>query len=240
MPGNKPSREAAMISSAHARIAFLILSAAGCLALFGCSSLYRSGQTLQRGQYSIGGSYARVSDAAGSSDDAIGSIGIDARFGVGSGIDLGVAHSWTSSSGGDGTLPTAWFDGRAQLTNRENAVGKPIITVGLAKGIVYSENLEDPLHVTSLPVWMSVPWSDRGIATLGYKFQVGSPQFVPGERTSDPLHTISAGAEYALSASKTTWAPKLGAAFGYMFGSEGGSGALLIGVGLSFDSPRPE
>lgn len=216
-----------------------------CLFLFvaaffflGCiATSHRTARTLDPGQFSVGGSYTNAQNLEESEAEAIHLVTLDARVGALKGLDLGLAHTWDITGDNDGAYSTFWGDMKVQLANRENIVGRPALSLGLMKGYVYHEDAD--LHISSLPVILSVPVTDRVTPFASYRFELISEDFIP-EAFEDPRHSLILGSEFLLSGSGSGGpTPKLGVSVGLLNSLVGGEGdnVLTLNAGLSLDGP---
>lgn len=206
---------------------------------FGCiASSVRTARTLHTGQASIGGSYLRAEDAERIGQTPVQLLSLDGRIGITEGLDGGIMHTWDLTQGNENKYATIWGDVKWQLTNLDNSVGKPIFSLGLMKGYVYDESVK--LHITTLPIMLSVPVSDYVTPTLTYRHELISEDFIP-QSLEDPRSTWSLGAEINLTKpDETKWIPKVGFAIGTfnsLMGGDSGDRGLIFNVGLTVDSP---
>ena len=205
----------------------------GCIA-----SAHRSGKTLDPGQFSLSASYLCAENWDEPSDDPVQLIAYDTRFGVKRGLDMGILHTWDVTSNNDNLFATIWGDFKLQLTNRGNATGKPIVSLGLMKGYVYDDRVER--HITSLPLTLSIPLSETVTPYLGYRHELVGEDFLPSD-LNDPRSTFLAGVEVHLRKTEAhQWTPKLGLCVGTFNSLEGGEGdrAVLLNFGFTLDLPR--
>ena len=216
-----------------------------CLFLFlggffflGCiATSHRSARTLDPGQFSVSGSYVNAQDLEEADADAIHLIALEGRIGAARGLDLGLAHTWDITSGNDGAYSTFWGDMKVQLANKENVIGRPAFSLGLMKGYVYHEDVD--LHISSLPVILSVPMNDRVTPFVSYRLELMSEDFIP-DTFESPRHSLILGSEFLLSDSETGGpTPKLGVSVGLLNSLAGGEGdnVLTLNAGLSLDGP---
>ena len=213
---------------------FLIL--ASVLFVFGCfATSYRTAKTQEPKQFGIGAGYMRLENLENSEADGIDLLNVDLRYGIARGIDAGLAHTFDITSNNGSSLSTVWGDFKVQLSNRDNEIGKPIFSLGLIKGYVY-----DPeVHMTSLPLMLSLPVNEQLIPTLQYRFTLTSNDFVPTE-FENPRHEFSLGLEYSFTKpSSDKWTPKVGFAVGTFNSLTGGEGdqGLLLNLGFTLESP---
>jgi len=210
----------------------------GSLALFvGCiASSHRTARTLEPGRLSTSVSYSQVNNLEDMSEKSIHLAGVDIRRGLARGIDLGFEHTWDVSENHNGAYSSVWGDVKFQLTNRENDIGYPILSVGLLKGYAYRRG---KAHFTGLPLFLSMRASDRITASLFYRHEYLSKNFIPSE-FRDPRMTFGGGVEFAFADEvKGSLVPKLGIAvstFNSLGGGKGENG-LVVSVGVSVDSP---
>jgi hypothetical protein len=206
---------------------------------FGCiASAHRSGRTLDSGQFSVSGSYLRAENMEESDAEQVQLVALDGRFGLIRGLDMGVMHTWDISKDNDNMFATFWGDFKVQLTNRDNLIGRPIFSTGLMKGYVYDENAE--LHITTLPVWLSIPVNEYLTPYFMYRFEKVSDDFMP-EDLEDERSTFVLGTEINLvRPTPHRWMPKLGLSIGTFNSLMGGEGdrGLTLNLGLCVDSPR--
>lgn len=204
--------------------------------IFGCiASSYRTAKTVEKNQVALGGGYMRVENMDNSEADPIDLIDANLRYGLTKGIDIGIANTFDVSKGEGTSLSTFWGDLKLQLTNRDNEIGKPILSLGLIKGYVY-----DPeIHMTSLPIMLSIPLNENFIPTLQYRYTLNSNNFIP-EDFDNPRHEFSFGLEYTFyKPSPERWTPKIGFAIGTFNSLAGGEGdnGLILNFGFTLESP---
>ena len=222
-----------MNTSMIRRLRHLGIALCAAIVCLGCfASTYRSARVMKGGQASIGAGYLKPIAVDDESDEShYGSL--DLRLGTGAGVDLGLMYSNEFSDGG---VPTIWGDFRAQVTNRDNTVGKPILTLGFGKGYIM-EDVES--HITRIPVQFGVPVSEGVITTLTYQGDWISDDILPldSESSLSLRSTFTLGAEVDfVQRDPTSWIPKLGFGIGYMTG-EDWEDRVMFNVGVSFDSP---
>ncbi len=204
--------------------------------LFGCiSSSFRSAKTVEPKQASISGGYMRVIDLEDSDADPIDLLDLGVRYGLPGGVDIGIAHTFDITADNESQFSTFWGDIKVQLSNRDNEIGKPTVSLGFLKGYIY-----DPeLHVTSLPLILSVPVSDYFTPTFQYRISFISNDFFPSS-FENPRHIFALGLEFSLSKpSPDKWTPKIGFAIGTFNSLTGGEGdqGIFLNLGLILDSP---
>jgi len=213
---------------------FLIL--ASLLFVFGCfATSYRTAKTQEPKQFAIGAGYLRLENLENSKADGIDLLNVDLRYGIARGFDAGLAHTFDIKSNNGSGISTFWGDFKVQLSNRDNEIGEPIFSIGLIKGYIY-----DPeVHITSLPLMLSLPVTERLTPTLQYRFTLFSSDFVPTE-FENPRHEFSLGLEYSFTKpSSDNWIPKVGLALGTFNSIIGGEGdrGLLLNFGFTLESP---
>jgi hypothetical protein len=213
---------------------FIILTSV--LFIFGCfASSYKTAKTQEPGQFAISAGYMRLDNLEDSEAEGIDLLDLNMRYGISRGFDFGLAHTFDISSGDGTNLSAFWSDFKVQLSNRGNEVGKPSFSLGLIKGYVY-----DPeVHITSLPLILSLPVSDQFTPTLQYRFTLVSGDFIPIS-FEEPRHEVTLGLEYSLfKPSLDSWTPKLGFAIGTFNSLTGGEGdqGLLFNFGITLESP---
>jgi hypothetical protein len=204
---------------------------------FGCiATTHRSAKTLEPGQFSLGAGYVQAENLE-ESTDSIQLVSVDARVGTGRGFDMGLMHTWDVTSENEGVFATFWGDCKWQLTNREYLFNKIILSTGLMKGYVYDE--EAKFHITTLPVYLSLPLNERFTPYFIYRFELIGEEFIPSS-LRNPRHTFALGVEANLwKYDPTRIMPKLGLSIGTMNSLLGGSGdqELIFNLGLSIDTP---
>jgi hypothetical protein len=213
---------------------FIILTSV--LFIFGCfASSYKTAKTQEPGQFAISAGYMRLENLEDSDAEGIDLLDLSMRYGIARGFDLGLAHTFDITSGDGTSLSTFWGDFKVQLSNRDNEIGKPSFSLGLIKGYVY-----DPeVHISSLPLILSLPVSEQFTPTLQYRLTLVSNDFIP-TNFEDPRHEVTLGLEYSLfKPSPDSWTPKLGFAIGTFNSLTGGEGdqGLLFNFGFSLESP---
>ncbi|MFC1563612.1 hypothetical protein ACFL6G_01690 [candidate division KSB1 bacterium] len=215
---------------------FLIFSA---FFFFGCiASMHRSGKTLDAKQASFSGSYLRANNLEESDAEPVKLIALDSRLGIGYKVDIGLAHTFDISKNNDNAFNTIWGDVRIQLTNRDNQIGRPILTSGIMKGYIYDKDTK--LHVTTFPFILSFPVSDRFTPFVKYRFELIKDDFIP-DTFKEPRHTFAAGFEFDFSGpSSTNIIPKIGFTIGTFNSLTGGEGnrGLILNFGFILDLPK--
>jgi hypothetical protein len=206
----------------------------------GCMPVpYRAGTTLEQGELSQGLSYMRSDNLEHSDTEPLQFLALDGRFGAAEALDVGLTHTIDFTEDGRGRLGTVSADLRVQLTNRENTLGRPVISLGLMKGYMYDDDTD--LHVTSLPVTVSFPLTKRLTPYFTYRYDLLSDHFLL-ERFDDTRSTFVLGSEVELiepASGRPT--PTLGLAVGTYSSVYGGDGdqGLILSVGVSI-KPPPE
>lgn len=215
-----------------ADILFLLLAGAY---LMGCiATTHRTARTLYPGQVSFSGSYLQDRPA----EDPFGSgslqmVAADARAGIARGVDAGIMYSLDISRYNEFSYSTFWGDVKLQLLNKDNEIGKPILSTGLMKGYIHMEEI----HTTGVPIMLSFPVSERLTPFLTYRHELFSESFFP-ETIADGRHTIFLGTEYAFrNPAEGRWTPRIGLGLGYLRWTLGGGGDLMFNVGITLDSP---
>ena len=210
---------------------------ASVLFIFGCfASSYKTAKTLEPKQVALGAGYMRLENLDDSKADGIDLLDLNFRYGIAKGFDMGLAHTFDlSSESGNSSLSTFWWDFKGQLSNRENKIGNISFSLGLLKGYTY-----DPeLHITSIPLLLSVPVNENIMPTLGYRIAFISNDFIPSS-FEDPRHEVTLGMEYSFfRPSSENWNPKIGFAVGWFNSLTGGEGdkGLILNLGITVESP---
>jgi hypothetical protein len=165
-------------------------------------------------------------------------VGISGRIGVSKGFDMGTEYTWDISKENSNAFATIWADGKVQITNRDNKLLQPVFSTGLAKGYVYDE--EAKIHITSLPLMVSLPVTDRITPTFTYRYELLSDGFLPSS-LEGPRHTFALGLDYGLTKpNNNKWNPKLAFSIGTMNSLMGGSedsGLFTFNLGFKINSP---
>lgn len=205
---------------------------------FGCiASAHRSGKTLDQGQASFSGSYLRAENMDNPDAEPIQLIALDARVGLNRAVDVGAMHTWDISKGNENQFATFWGDFKVQVNNRDNLPGKPIFSTGLIKGYVYHEGAE--LHITGLPLIVSLPLNQNFTPYLMYRHEFISSDFIPDD-FGDPRSTFVLGTEINLrKPTPKQWTPKVGLSIGTFNSLTGceGDGGFIFNLGFAVDSP---
>jgi hypothetical protein len=203
------------------------------------ASSYHIAKTLEPGQGSLSTGYMQARSLEDLTAEPVQLIGFNSRIGVSKGFDMGAEYTLDISKENDNAFATIWGDCKIQLTNRDNKLFKPIISTGLLKGYVYDE--EARIHVSSLPILMSIQANDRIAFTAMYRYELFSEGFMPRSYSfEDPRHALALGLEYSLSKPVyNKWSPKLAFSIGTLNSLQGGEGdnVFTFNFGLIFNSP---
>jgi hypothetical protein len=200
----------------------------------------QTARTKDPGQAEISAGYMQVRSIEEFSETPIQLVGINARIGVANNFDMGLAHTFDISKDNEGVFKTFWGDAKYQFSNKENENSKLTFSSGLIKGYAYHSDAK--VHITSIPLYFSLPANDRLTPTFMYRYGLLGENFFPdSESFDDPRHTFTLGLEYFLKEpDPTKWVPKFAIAVGTIqsFNSESDdSGSFLINFGLKIDSP---
>ena len=200
----------------------------------------QTARTKAPGQAEVSAGYMQVRSIEEFSEDPIQLIGINGRIGVANNFDMGLAHSFDVSKDNEGAFKTLWGDAKYQFSNKENENTKLTFSSGFIKGYAYHSNVET--HITSLPLYFSLPINNRLTPTFIYRYELYSEDFFPNSDSfEDPLHTFALGLEYYLKEpDPTKWVPKFAIAIGTLQSFDGesdDSGSFLLNFGLKIDSP---
>lgn len=204
----------------------------GCIA-----SSHRSAKTLEESQASLGVSYLRASTMENENTEPIQLVALDYRVGIARGVDFGLMHTWDVSKDNDNAFATMWGDCKVQLTNRENIIGEPIISLGLIKGYVHPNDTK--LHITSVPVMLSLPLSNFVTPTVFYRHELISNDFIP-KGTKNPRMIYGFGMEFNLTDPQSgKYVPKFALSFGNFNSLTGGEGdrGIIVNFGICVDFP---
>jgi len=205
--------------------------------MFGCvMSAHRSGKVMKPGQVSGGFAYDGLVFQGDGDSDMAHLIAVDGRVGVVSGLDVGLGHTWDITSGNEGAYKTVWGDAKYQFNNHDNELGRPIVSLGVVKGYCYHEDVE--LHLTSFPVTVSFPISEKMTPYFIYRFERFDEDFFPSE-WDDPRHGFFIGNEIVLG-DGDGMTPVFGMSIGFMnslVGGEGDDSVIVLNGGWSFNSP---
>jgi len=203
--------------------------------LFGCvASSHRSGKTLAPGQFSVGFAYDGLNNIEEEGLDMVHLMAMDGRVGLLKGLDIGAEHTWDMTGGNEGLFSTWWGDAKVQLNNRDNVVGKPILSLGVIKGYVYHEDADT--HITSFPIIVSIPTSERMTPYFIYRFENMTADFFPDE-WDDTRHGFFLGTEI-VKGGEGALTPVFGLDVGLLTSLYGGDGdmMLVLNAGVSFTS----
>jgi len=218
---------------------YFILGAA--LFFLSCiATTLQTAKTLAPRQGQFSGGYLQGRSLDEFSADPVQLIGVNARLGVARNFDAGVGHTFDVSKDNEATYNTVWGDVKYQFSNHGNQNLKLSFSSGLQKGYVYDESAD--VHITTLPLYFSLPVSNRLTPTFTYRYDLLSDGFFPNsESFDDPRHSFILGVEYALKEPDATkWIPKIAFAIGRMNSLDGdpeSSPVLMFNFGLKFDSP---
>jgi hypothetical protein len=206
------------------------------LFIFGCfATSYETARTEEPGQFAISGGYMRLENLENSSAEGFDLLNLNMRYGIAKGFDFSLAHTFDISSGDGSNLSTFWGDFKIQLSNRDNIIRQPTFSIGLIKGYVY----DSELHITSLPLILSVPVSAQFTPTILYRFTLVSGEIIP-TNFDEPRHEFALGLEYSFTEpSSEKWTPKIGFAIGTFNSLTGGDGdqGILYNIGITLESP---
>lgn len=214
-------------------------------ALFFLSCIFttlQTARTVAPRQAQLTAGYLQARNLDDFSEDPVQLIGVNARLGVAPNVDLGVSHAFDVTKDNDAVFNTFWGDVKYQISNHANEINKLTFSSGLQKGYVYDS--EADIHITTLPLYLSLPLSNRLTPTLSYRYDLLSSGFFPeSESFDDPRHSFILGMEYALKEpDPTKWTPKVAFSIGYMNSLSGSTedddpSVFLINFGFKFDSP---
>jgi hypothetical protein len=230
-----------MTPSWRARGADLLVLAGTIILFGGCiASSFHSARTLEPGQVSLSGGYMHAINIERGDQEPLRFGTLEARVSPLRRMDFGVQHTFDFITGSEGQYNTVWGDFRYQITNASNEPYTPILTAGLMKGYVYHEDAQ--LHLTSIPIVLSLPINETVTPTVMYRHEFISDGFLPEEdEWSHPRRFFSVGAEIALAKPDSRqWIPKIGVSIGTFnsIGGDGGDSGLTLNVGFTFDSPH--
>lgn len=215
----------------------LFVACAACFFLGCVATSYRSGKALDRGQFSAGGSYLSLDSSEDEEYDVATLLTVDARIGVTEGGDIGLAHSWDTTSGGDGVYSTWWGDLKWQVTDEKEGMSGPLFTTGLIKGYVYHE--EGGFHITSIPFTLSRPATQKITPFATYRLEFAHEDFFP-TNLENIRHALLFGSEFDVGdPAGGGWTPMLGFSVGWMnslLGGEG-DGIFVLNFGVGVKSP---
>lgn len=196
-------------------------------------------RTLDPGQGELVAGYIQGRNLESLSSDPVQLIGLNGRIGVVDNLDVGVEHVFDVSKENDNDFASLWGDLKWQLTNKENVEKKLTMATGLLKGYMYDQDTK--IHATALPLYFSVPVTDRFTPFFNYRYELISNDFLPNsESFNNPRHSINLGLEYCLGKPDSKkWIPKFDVGIGYLNSLTGGEGAdvLLLNFGFKLTSP---
>lgn len=225
----------------HFNLFDLIMLISVCAFLLSCvfTSL-QTARTMEPGQGEISAGYMQLRSIEEFSEDPVQLIGINARVGIADNFDAGIAHSFDITKDTENLGNTLWADVKYQFSNKANENKKLTFSSGLIKGYVYDSDVQS--HITSLPLYFSVPVNSRFTPTLLYRYRLGSENFFPNSDSFDNAnHLFALGIEYYLKEpDPTKWVPKFAFSLGTLqdFGSDSDdSGSFIFNFGLKIESP---
>ncbi len=215
---------------------FIVFAIAFSLSCIGTT--YHTAKTAEKGQFQGSVGYIQGRTTADFSESPVQLIGVSARYGIARGFDMGTEYTWDVSKGNENAYATVWVDGKVQITNRNNSLMKPILSSGLMKGYIYDP--EAKLHVSTLPILLSLPVNDRITPTFTYRFELISEGFLPSS-FQDPRHSVFLGLEYAFTdPDPRKWRPTMNFTIGTLNSLDGGSDGsrvLTFNLGVKVNSP---
>lgn len=230
-----------MKKSGHLNWADLFFLLGTAIFFFSCIySTLQVARTLEPKQGELSAGYLQGRPFTDFSGDPVQLIGINGRLGVANNLDVGIEHTFDATADNGGDFNSVWSDVKWQLSNRENLPEKLTFSSGLLKGYAYDSDAD--IHFTSLPLYFSLPLSDRFTPTFMYRYELLSDGFFPNwESFDDPRHSLILGIEYGLKPyDPAKWTTKLGISAGYMnslTGDPDGEDLLILNFGLKFTSP---
>lgn len=207
---------------------------------FSCiATTLQTARTKAPGQVELSAGYLNARSTDSSEDDGSTQlIGMNARVGVAENFDFGLEHTLDVTKDNDAYFNTIWGDVKYQFTNHGNEKNKLTFSSGLLKGYVYKQDVQ--VHITTLPLYFSLPVNNRVTPTFMYRYGLISEGFFPdSDSFDDPRHTFMLGIEYVLKEPEATkWIPKFAASIGTMQSFDGeDSGLFLFNFGFKIDSP---
>lgn len=217
-----------------------VIFGAGILFLSCIATTHHTARTLDPGQGSVSAGYLRGRNLEETSDEPVQLVGLNTRFGLARSIDCGLEHTWDISKDNENIFATIWGDCKIQLSNKDNVLNKPIFSTGLLKGYVYKDDAQ--IHISSLPLMLSLPVSERFTPTFMYRYELISEGFFPeSESFENPRHAFAIGFEYDLKKpDPMKWSPKIALGIGTLNSLAGGSedpNIFIINFGLKINSP---
>lgn len=211
------------------------------IALFSLSCIattYHTAKTLEPRQGSMSLGYMQARNSEDFSSDPVQLLGVSGRYGVTRGFDLGTEYTLDLTKENSNQFATIWADGKVQITNRDDTLFKPMISTGLIKGYIYDSDAK--IHVTSLPILVSVRLSERFTPTVMYRYELLSDNFLP-ENFTNPRHTFALGLEYAFTQSNhLNWDPSINFCIGTINALDGdseGNRMITLNLGIKLNSP---
>lgn len=210
------------------------------LFFFSCiATTLQTARTKAPGQVELSAGYLQSRGTDDTEEDVpIQLIGMNARVGVWENLDVGLEHTLDLTKDNDAYFNTIWGDVKYQVSNHANEDKKLTFSSGLLKGYVYNGDVS--VHITTLPLYFSVPVNNRVTPTFMYRYGLISDGFFPdSDSFDDPRHTFMLGIEYALrNPDAAKWLPKFAASIGTMQSfQDDNSGAFLFNFGFKLDSP---
>lgn len=189
-------------------------------------------KTLEPGQAEVSAGYLQARSIDDFSDTPIQLAGANGRIGIVNNFDAGVEYTHDISKENDGLYSTIWGDAKLQMTNKSNELRKVTLSSGLLKGYVYKTDAK--IHNTSLPVYLSMPVSDRLTPSVMYRFELFGENFFPdSDSFDDPRHLFSLGLEYYLKEpDPSKWNTKFAISVGTIEDD-----AFFLNFGFKFLSP---
>jgi hypothetical protein len=199
----------------------------------------QTAHTKAPGQAELSAGYLQARSIDEFSESPVQLMGLDARIGVARNFDVGIEHTFDLSKDNEGAFKTFWGDAKYQFTNHGNELNMLTFSSGLIKGYAYDENAQ--VHITTLPLYFSLPVNNRLIPTFSYRYDLLSDDFFPNSDSfDDPRHTFTLGIEYAFKEpDPTKWIPKFAFSIGTLqsFKDDSDSGIFLFNFGFKFDTP---
>lgn len=179
----------------------------------------------------------KVNSTEDPDDDPLQLVTTDFRVGLAKGVDFGLLHTYDATEGNDNSYNTLWGDMKLQITNRNNELWYPALSLGLLKGYAYHDRVKD--HFTGIPLIFSMRLSNTATATAFYRQEYVSDEFIPDE-FKNPRKTYGFNMEVALvDETRGMWTPKLNIGVGTFNSLTGGCGdsGVIISAGLTLYSP---
>jgi len=221
------------------RMDLLFILGAG-MFFFSCiATTLQTARTKAPGQVELSAGYLNARSTSSSEDEGSTQlIGMNARVGVVDNLDFGLEHTLDVTKDNDAYFNTIWGDVKYQFSNHSNENNKLTFSSGLLKGYVYKKDAE--VHITTLPLYFSLPLNNRVTPTFMYRYELVGENFFPDSDSFDnSRHTFMLGIEYALKEPDAAkWLPKFAASIGTMQSFDGeDSGLFLFNFGFKIDSP---